>query len=310
MAERKITVRVLTGPTCSGKTALGVRLARELGLDVICMDSMQIYRGMDIGTAKPTAEERQGVEHHMLDIRDPADGFSVNEYRDMAETLVKRLWTEKHRGVLFVGGTGLYLAAMMHPLGMGGAEADQELREKLKALAADENGRERLHRMLEKEDPETAARLPVNDVRRAIRAIEVTRRTGIPFSKQPPRETDDAFSWRVACPVIERETLYARINARVDGMIRAGLRDEVAALLESGVPEDTQSMGGLGYKEMIPCIRGKCTLEEAVEKIKAGTRRYAKRQGTFLRRETAVKYFDALGQDAYVRMRELLAADN
>lgn len=303
---KKITVRVLTGPTCSGKTALGVRLAREKGLDVICMDSMQIYRGMDIGTAKPTAEERQGVDHYMLDICDPGDGFSVSAYRDLAEKLVKRLWTEKKREVLFVGGTGLYLDAMKYRLPMGGTEADEELRNGLKALAAEENGRERLHRILETEDPDTAARLPVNDVRRVIRAIEVTRLTGVPFSRQPKPADSDDFVWKIACPVIERETLYARINARVDGMIRAGLRDEVAGLLESGVSADAQSMSGLGYKEMIPCIRGECALEEAVVRIKTGTRRYAKRQMTFLRREPAVRYFDALQPDAYGRMKEIL----
>lgn len=303
---KKITVRVLTGPTCSGKTALGVRLAKEKGLDILCMDSMQIYRGMDIGTAKPTPEERQEVDHYMLDICDPGDGFSVSAYRDMAEELVRRLWTDKRREVLLVGGTGLYLNAMKYCMAMGGVEADEGLRDELKALAAEENGREKLHRILEKEDPDTASRLPVNDVRRVIRAIEVTRLTGVPFSRQPEREASGSFVWKIACPVIERETLYRRINARVDGMIRAGLRDEVAGLLESGVSADAQSMSGLGYKEMIPCIRGACSLEDASARIKTGTRHYAKRQMTFLRREPDVRYFDALRPDAYARMEEIL----
>ena len=303
--ETKTVCRVLTGPTASGKSAFGLRLAKEKGWEILCMDSMQIYRRMNIGTAKPTPEETGSVPHHMLDICEPTDSFSVSDYRDAAERLIGEL---KARGkeVLFVGGTALYLQAMMHPMGMGRVPADPALREELKQLAETAEGKRLLHERLRESDPETAARLPLNDVRRTIRAIEVSETTGIPFSRQPAREEATDFTWKVVSTAMEREHLYSRINDRVTEMIRLGLRDEVAELLEEGVPEDAQSMQGLGYKEMIPCVRGECSLEESAERIRTGTRHYAKRQMTFLRREEQVRYVNTEEAGAYERIRELL----
>ena len=253
----KIICRVLTGPTASGKTEIGVRLAREQGWDIICMDSMQIYRHMDIGTAKPTQEEMQGVPHHMMDICDPRDPYSVSEYCSTAVKLLKDLHSEG-RTALFVGGTTLYLKCMMHPASMGQAPANESLRAELNEQAMTLNGRIALHERLSHIDPVTADRLPVNDVRRIIRAIEVYEATGVPFSAQSSisPENDDHFSWIVASTRMDRKTLYERINHRVTDMIRNGLRDEVSSLLKEGVPETSQSLSAIGYKEMIPCVRG------------------------------------------------------
>ena len=303
----KIICRVLTGPTASGKTGFGVQLAKEQGWEILCMDSMQIYRRMNIGTAKPTEAEKDGVPHHLMDICEPTDSYSVSDYREAAEKKVLELHT-KGREALFVGGTALYLQAMMHPMGMGQVAANEALREELNRQAATAEGRLLLHERLRGVDPTTAARLPVNDVRRVIRAIEVYEATGIPFSAQPKREGADSsrFEWKVVSTQMDRAVLYERINRRVTEMIRAGLREEVAALLEEGVPKDAQSMSGLGYKEMIPCIRGEYSLEEAAEKIRTGTRHYAKRQMTFLRREETIRYVRTDEDGAPERIRRCL----
>ena len=305
MEREKIICRVLTGPTASGKTALGIRLAREMGWEILCMDSMQIYRRMNIGTAKPTAEEMQGVPHHLLDLCEPTESYSVSDYREAAEKLVREL-AGQGREVLFVGGTALYLQAMMHPMGMGQVSANPALREELNRLAETREGKIEIHERLRKLDPATAERLPLNDVRRTIRAIEVSEATGIPFSRQPNREIPSGFEWRAVSTATDRSLLYERINSRVTEMIRKGLREEVAALLEEGVPEDAQSMQGLGYKEMIPCVRGECSEEEAAERIRLGTRHYAKRQMTFLRREERIRYVDTESADAYDEIRQNL----
>ena len=304
----KIVCRVLTGPTASGKTQIGVQLAKSEGWHIICMDSMQIYRRMDIGTAKPTAEEMQGVPHHMLDICEPADAYSVADYRDAAEKLILSLH-ERNRKILFVGGTALYLQAMMHPMSMGAVPADEALRAELNTVAQTEAGRLELHRELAAVDPVTAGKLPVNDVRRVIRAIEVWKATGVPFSEQPARENgnDGRFIWKAVSTQMDRAVLYERINSRVTGMIRSGLREEVEALLNEGVPENAQSMSGLGYKEMIPCIRGEYSIEDAAERIRTGTRHYAKRQMTFLRREESIQYVRTDREGALDEIRRLLA---
>ena len=302
-----ITCRVLTGPTASGKTAISVRLASEQGWDILCMDSMQIYRRMNIGTAKPTQEEMQGVQHYLMDICEPTDSYSVSEYRNTAEELVMKAH-EKGREVLFVGGTALYLQALMHPMSMGQTAADPALRAALNEQALTAEGREAIHARLKHIDPDTAMRLPVNDVRRAIRAIEVWEATGIPFSRQPERISgkEERFRWKVVSTQMERELLYERINLRVAEMIRKGLKEEVAGLLAEGVPEDAQSMRGIGYKEMIPCVRGECSEEDAAELIRKGTRHYAKRQMTFLKREESIQYVRTDRKDAYEEIRRIL----
>ncbi len=305
--SQAITCRVLTGPTASGKTELGIRLALEQGWDILCMDSMQIYRRMDIGTAKPTPEEMQGVPHYLMDLCEPTDAYSVSDYRDAAEKLILEEH-ERGRGILFVGGTALYLQALMHPMGMGQVPANEELRARLNAQAETPEGRKEMHERLRSVDPATAEKLPVNDVRRVIRAIEVWEATGVPFSAQPKRQSDNdgRFIWKTVSTQMDRELLYDRINRRVTEMIRKGLPGEVALLLEEGVPEDAQSMNGLGYKEMIPYIRGEYSLEDAADRIRLGTRHYAKRQMTFLRREESIQYVRTDREGAYEEIRRLL----
>lgn len=301
----KILCRVLTGPTATGKSELAVQFATETESDIISMDSMQIYRGMDIGTAKITVSEQKGVRHWMLDIVDPRDEYSVSSYRDDAELLVRRLHNEG-RNILFVGGTGLYLHALIHPVSMGAVPADPELRESLHRLSERPGGKEQLHAELKKIDPATASRLPVNDVRRVIRAIEVTRLTGTPFSMQPARNEPSPFEWRIASASLERNILYERINRRVDAMITKGLANEVRELLDSGVPENAQSMSGIGYKEMIPYLKGFRELSDVADDIKTASRHYAKRQLTFLKRENEINYIDVSGQDRYEKLKEVL----
>lgn len=306
--KEKIVCRILTGPTASGKTALSVRLAKEAGWEILCMDSMQIYRRMNIGTAKPTHEEMDGVPHHMMDICEPTEAFSVSAWREMAEKKILELSLQGKQALL-VGGTGLYMNALLHPVAMGNVTADEEMRAEMHRIAEEPGGKEHLHMMLEELDPLTAARLPVNDLRRVIRAIEVTRLTGIPFSKQPDRSEESPFCWRVASTRMERAVLYERINTRVGQMIRAGLKEEVAGLLREGVPENAQSMAGLGYKEMIPCVRGYCDVETAADAIRLGSRHYAKRQETFLKREETIQYFDPTARDAYGKLKAILLGE-
>ena len=194
----------------------------------------------------------------------------------------------------------------MHPMSMGNVPQNEMLRIVLNQQAETPEGRKSLHERLEKIDPDTAGRLPVNDVRRIIRAIEVWEATGIPFSAQPKREDENGFKWKVASTQMDRSLLYDRINRRVTDMMEKGLRNEVEALLEAGVPETAQSMNGIGYKEMIPCIRGECSIDEAAEKIRLATRHYAKRQMTFLKREECIRYVRTDRNDAYDEIRRIL----
>lgn len=292
---------VLTGPTASGKTALSLRLAQEHGCEIVCMDSMQIYRGMDIGTAKPTAAERAQAVHHMLDVADPTEDFSVARYQEMAEACIADILS-RGRQPLLVGGTGLYLRALREPMAMGEAAADEGIRQELQRVADAPGGKEQLHEQLAAVDPVTAQRLHVNDVRRVIRALEVYRLTGRPFSQQTQLSTKSRFRYRVATLEMNRELLYRRIEQRVDQMLQDGLAQEVTNLLKSGVPRDAKAMKAIGYKEIIPYCLGETTLAEAVYALKLNTRHYAKRQLTWMRREEAVLWVDALSPDAYEQL--------
>lgn len=292
---------VLTGPTASGKTSLSIRLAKAFQCEIICMDSMQIYRGMDIGTAKPTMAEMDGIPHHMLDVTDPRENYSVAQYQQAAEDVAQEI-LQRGRQPLFVGGTGLYLRALRHPMGMGQVAADDALREALQQEADAPGGKEALHYRLAMIDPDTAERLPLNDVRRVIRALEVYELTGVPFSKQPQVEEEARFRYRVATLAMERSLLYGRIEQRVDAMMEQGLPNEIKGLLDAGVPADAQAMKAIGYKELIPALRGDISMEEAVAALKQNTRHYAKRQLTWMRREEDVCWVDSLSTDAYEQL--------
>ena len=295
---------VLTGPTASGKTALSIRLAKLHQCEIVCMDSMQIYRRMNIGTAKPTIEEMDGIPHHMIDVADPDESFSVTRYQEMAEACIADIHARGKRALL-VGGTGFYLRALRQPMALGGdAAADESIRAELEYLAAQENGKERLHDMLAEVDPEAAARLHLNDVRRAVRALEVYRLTGIPFSKQPQIQTDSRFKYRVATLTMDRSMLYSRIEKRVDIMIEQGLVEEVRLLLAEGVPADCQAMKAIGYKEIVPYLRGESDWTDTDYLLKLNTRHYAKRQLTWMRREDNVLWVDSSMPDAYDRLEK------
>lgn len=292
---------VLTGPTASGKTSLSLRLAKAHDCEIVCMDSMQLYRGMDIGTAKPTEAEKAQAVHHMIDVADPTEDFSVARYQEMAEACIADIHARGHRALL-VGGTGLYLRALRQKMSMGEAAADEQLRAELQEIADREGGREVLHERLRQVDAKTAERLHVNDVRRVIRALEVYQLTGRPFSQQEQIQEESRFSYRVASLTMDRAILYQRIEQRVDDMMAQGLAQEVAHLLSGGIPADAKAMKAIGYKELIPYCQGQCTLEEAVYALKLNTRHYAKRQLTWMRREENVCWVDALSPDAYAQL--------
>ena len=300
--EARQTVYVLAGPTASGKTAHAIAIAHRLDCEIVCMDSMQIYRGMDIGTAKPTAAEMDGIPHHMLDVADPTESFSVARYQEMAEKCIRDIADRGHRALL-VGGTGLYLRALRHPMTMGSVQGDESIRQELQEEADREGGKARLHEELRRVDPASAARLHENDVRRIIRALEVYRLTGVPFSNQALPEEPPPFDYRVVSLTMDRAALYERINRRVDLMVQSGLIEEVRGLLSRGVPPDAQAMKGLGYKEIIPYLAGECSLEDAVYELKLGTRHYAKRQLTWMRREEDVCWVDSLSPGAQDAIR-------
>ena len=292
------TCWVLTGPTASGKTALSIRLANAHDCEIVCMDSMQIYRRMNIGTAKPTPEEMAGIPHHMIDVAEPDESFSVARYQEMAEACIADIQARGKRALL-VGGTGLYLRALRQPMSMGDVSADETIRAELEAIAITETGKQQLHDMLEAVDPDTAARLHVNDSRRVIRALEVYRLTGVPFSRQPQLPTESRFRYRVATLTMDRALLYQRVEKRIDVMFAQGLADEVRGLLDSGVPADAQAMKAIGYKEVVPYVRGEATFGETDYLLKLNTRHYAKRQLTWMRREEDVLWVDAMAADAY-----------
>ena len=305
MSDTRPAVYVLCGPTASGKTALSLRFAQAHGCEILCMDSMQIYRGMDIGTAKPTAAEQALVPHHLLDIADPGVPFSVAEWQRQAETCMAQLL---RRGVtpLLVGGTGLYLRALLHPMAMGDTAGDEAFRAEMEAIAAREGGREQLHRQLASVDAETAARLHVNDTRRVIRALEVYRLTGVPFSRQSQPAQQLPYRWRVVALDVPRGVLYPRIDRRVEQMMEAGLLEEVRGLLRSGVPADSQAMHAIGYRELCAHLAGEMTLPQAVAAIAQNTRHYAKRQFTWFRREPMAQWLDATDPEAFTRLEEML----
>ena len=282
--EKKL-VYGLVGPTASGKTSLSLRLARELGGEILCMDSMQIYRGMDIGTAKPTAEEKAQAPHHLLDVADPAEPFSVTQYTALARPLLERI-----PAPILVGGTGFYLRGLSQPMDYGYVRGDQAIRDRYEAMAASE-GVQAVHDRLRAVDRVTAERLHPNDLRRVVRALEVYELTGTRFSEQKPPDPED-MPWRFLLFALDwpRDTLYRRIDARVDVMMAEGLAEEGRRLLDSGVPADAQAMQGIGYKELIPVLRDNAPLEEAVELIKRRSRNYAKRQLTWFRADKRIHW--------------------
>ena len=274
-------VLVLCGPTASGKTSLAVECARALDTEIISADSMLVYKGLDIGTAKPSASERKGVVHHLIDVAEPTESFSVSDYERLALPVVQSLLSRGKTPVI-CGGTGFYINSVLYKSQFGKTGANPEIRKKYETYL-EENGKERLHALLKECDPESASRLHPNDTKRVVRALEIFETTGRKKSDQHdlPVPRFDFVCVSVGYP---REELYERINRRVDGMLNAGLAEEVRSLLERGIPLSAQCMQGIGYKEMAEGMRQGWPMTEIAELIKKNTRNYAKRQITFFRR--------------------------
>lgn len=305
--EKKKRLIVIGGPTASGKTSVAVRLCQIINGEVVSADSMQIYRGMDIGTAKPTNEEMGGVSHHLLSITEPLEKYSVASYRDKAYQAIEDI-SKRGKQPVVCGGTGLYIDAITKPMGFAGYSCNEELRNELTYLSQTEVGKKTLHKMLEDVDPESAARLHINDIRRVIRAIEIYKMTGRTITEQSCQDQEHESDFNVVMFALNwpREVLYDRINRRVDQMMDNGLVDEVRVLMNSHLEKGSTAMQALGYKEIVAALNGITSMETAVEDIKRGSRNYAKRQMTWFRRDKRVHWIDALGKSLDQIVEEII----
>ena len=283
MAEKIV---VVAGPTASGKTALGIALAKELNGEIVSADSMQVYRGMDIGTAKATMAEREGIPHHMLDVAEPWEDYSVARYVEQAEACCRDILARGKLPIL-VGGTGLYIDSLISGRDFAAVDSDQGLREAL-SVEYDALGGEAMHRRLQEIDPERSAILHPGDKRRIVRALEVYRLTGMTITEHDrqtralPKRFDAAA---IHLNFKNRSALYARIDRRVDAMVEQGLFREVEGLLAAGLSPESTAMQAIGYKEAVRALQGELRREEAVDLIKQASRRYAKRQLTWFNRD-------------------------
>jgi len=300
--SEKIKVIAVVGPTASGKTGAAIHIAKRFDGEIVSVDSMQIYKYMDIGSAKPTAEERSEAVHHMVDFLEPCERFSVAEYVEEAGKVIKEI-RGRGKTVIATGGTGLYMDSLLDGVSFSETSRDDALREELKRYA-DENGNERLLDMLREIDAETAERLHPNNVGRVIRAIEIYRLTGVTMSEHIRRSKESGSAYdvlRIGLDFKDREKLYARIDARVEEMISQGLLSEAKALREKGMSATASQ--AIGYKELYAYMDGEKSFDECVEDIKRETRRYAKRQLTWYRKNKSVKW---LYYDEYESVQELL----
>jgi len=290
----KPVVLALVGPTGSGKTRTAIQLCKKLNAEIVSMDSMQIYRGMDIGTAKPTPEELIQAPHHMIDVADPDELFTVSMYREMAVKVIDDILS-RGKVPLLVGGTGLYLQAISYEMSLGENGADSDLRRELNRIAEEPGGFMKLHNRLRLVDPKSAEKLHPNDIRRVIRALEIYETSGKAKSEQTGEERREGpYRVLVYGLSLPREEMYARINRRVDNMVTLGLIEEVKALLEKGIEprKEGGAMQAIGYKEIVSALRGEISMDQAISLIKQGSRRYAKRQWTWFRHDTRTKWYD------------------
>lgn len=289
MSGYKEKLIVIAGPTASGKTALAVELARRLDTEIISGDSMLVYKGLDIGTAKPGKKEMGGIRHHLIDILDAGAGFNVTDFINLAKPIIKLL-NQQGRIPILAGGTGLYIKSLVEGYQFNETSGDPEYRESLQRLA-EEKGREYVFDMLRKVNPDAAERLHINNFRRIIRALEVYHLGGEQISEEKASELAyDVFAIGLGW---ERSVLYERINRRVEIMMEQGLYNEVEGLLKNGISDSCQSMKGIGYKELLPAVRGEISLDEAADKIKQNTRHFAKRQLTWYRKMPYIRWYDA-----------------
>ena len=300
---------ILTGPTAAGKSALSVELAKKINGAVISADSMQVYRHMDIGSAKITPEEMQGVTHYMIDELEPDEEFHVVRFVTMAKEYLKEIYADGKIPII-AGGTGFYIQALLYDIDFTEQQCDETYRRQLEDLAR-EHGAEYLHGILREVDPASAEAIHANNIKRVIRALEFYHLSGKKISEHNETERQKQSPYNFAYFVLtdERAKLYERIDRRVDAMIEAGLVEEVKKLKSKGCSREMVSMQGLGYKEILAYLDGGCTLEEAVYIIKRETRHFAKRQLTWFKRERDVIWLDkqAFGYDDAAILKDMIS---
>ncbi len=295
MADLKREVLVLLGQTGIGKTAVSIPLAKMLGAEIISADSRQVYTGLDIGTAKPSIAEREGIPHHLIDVADPGDDFTVADFQRLAFEKLEDI-LGRGRMVLVVGGTGLYITALAENPTWQAQPPVPDLRKVILEEIAD-RGAQALYEELKRFDPDAAEKIHPNNIPRLVRAVEVVRSTGRKFSDGVATDKKDRgesrYDWKLVGLTISRETLYERINRRVVAMTEAGWVDEVRGLLEEGLTGNEKPMTGLGYRDIVAVVRGEINMDEAVERIQRDTRRFAKRQMTYFRKLENVNWVEA-----------------
>ena len=296
---------ILTGPTAVGKTALSIQAAKQWNGEIISADSMQVYRYMDIGSAKVTEDEMDGIPHHLISVLQPDEPFHVVRFKEMALKAMEEIYS-RGRLPIVTGGTGFYIQALLYDIDFTENNADTEYRRHLEALAA-ERGAEFLHDMLKARDPQAAEEIHAHNVKRVIRALEFYEKTGTPISVHNKQERERESPYQFAYVVLTRDRgeLYRRIDLRVDQMMGAGLLEEVKGLRDRGYTRDLVSMQGLGYKELLSYLDGECSLSEAVRIIKRDTRHFAKRQLTWFRRERQTDWISMDGKTDEEILKEL-----
>ena len=290
----KPKVIVIVGPTASGKTALSIELAKKIDGEIISCDSMQIYKDMNIGSAKPTIEEMQGIKHYMIDIAEPTERFSVAEYKKRSEEAIEKI-LQKGKVPIIVGGTGLYANSLIYNIEYNEIMLDEEYRKNLMKIAETEVGLATLYEKARSIDPVAMEKISSNDKKRIIRVLEIKHSTGKNKTELEleSRKNDVKFEYKVFAINMPREILYDRINKRVDIMIENGLIDEVENIIEK-YKEFPTAMQAIGYKEIVMYLKGELTKQEAIEKIKQESRRYAKRQITWFKKIENIKWIDGL----------------
>ena len=293
MEQQKKKLIVLTGPTAVGKTKLSIQLAKAIGGEIISADSMQVYRGMDIGSAKITEKEKEGIPHYLIDVLDPSEEFNIVLFQQLAKEAIKQIH-EKGKIPILAGGTGFYIQSVLYDIDFSEHDEKDGIRDELEAIAKEEQGPHRLHERLKEVDPESAKIIHENNVKRVIRALEFYEETGMRISEHNKEQHQKESPYDVSYFVLndDRTKVYERIDKRVDLMIKAGLVEEVRRLKEQGCRRDMVSMQGLGYKEILDYLEGEIPLEEAIYRIKRDTRHFAKRQITWFKRERDVVWLD------------------
>ncbi|QHE52279.1 tRNA (adenosine(37)-N6)-dimethylallyltransferase MiaA [Pontibacillus sp. HMF3514] len=300
----KQNVVAIVGPTAVGKTKLSVEVAKRFNGEIISGDSMQIYKSMDIGTAKVTEEEKQGVPHYMVDIKQPDEGFSVAEFQEKVQGYIDEI-AAKGKLPIIVGGTGLYIQSVLYDFQFSDEGSDENFRQSLEAKI-EEEGIQPYYEKLQSIDPEQAAKVHPNNVRRVIRALEVYETTGMTMTEyQEKQKQESPYNPILIGLEMEREKLYERINNRVDKMMDEGLLEEVKALYHQGYA-NSQSMQAIGYKEFIPYFEGERSLEDAVFLLKRNSRRYAKRQYTYFRNKLDINWYEITVESAREKFEEIL----